>query len=666
MAKQSDDINALREELHAVRQRHSETLDHLTIAVAIFDARQELQYYNNAFQRLWDFDSALLSSAPTNGLLLDRLRSDGKIPEQPEWRRWKESVLSAYRSGQSQEDWWHLPDGRTIRVIANPQSSGEVTWTFENLTERIDLESRYNAAVRVQGETLDNLAEGVAVFGSDGRLQISNPAFASLWELEQSFIKPGMHISSLRDACSKSVAESPWDGFVSDTTGFDDERRDRQGVVTLESGMSLNYSVVFLPNGHTMFVFKDVTDSVNVRKAFEDKINSEHINQKMLANLSFELRRPINNIVGFSEIIRSGLKAGDPEAHRQYLEDIRSSAEDLANIIQSFDESSKVASAEGMPPLGGDKPAVSFQISNGSLNLRPFDWRSNSEAADRFRKKALKKVHEIIEQLSRTDSDINLREDFKNTVDILSKDISTIYPDILQIISRSIQSKASAYSHPEAKWEISAEVVSNLLEVAGLMQDWLSLVSSNRILNDRAISSLNINEENVALVKETNDIVTEIVRVAGDIISEDARSAIMSSNLPSLRHEGAVEQPNVEGERALIAENLALALARGDASGSNHIVSLQHVDVEGAQRWKKFSDEFMERFGENIAAEMGTAAREAVIDAIKKPVPTLAGVAALIASLSFAGLWVTGGLAAAATWIVFHVRSNADKKKRKR
>ncbi|TIR44871.1 MAG: hypothetical protein E5X53_37965, partial [Mesorhizobium sp.] len=77
------------------------------------------------------------------------------------------------------EHWWHLPDGKTIRVVANPQPKGGVTWVFENLTEKMDLESRYQTAVRVQGETLDNLAEGVAVFGPDGRLRFSNPAFAA-------------------------------------------------------------------------------------------------------------------------------------------------------------------------------------------------------------------------------------------------------------------------------------------------------------------------------------------------------------------------------------------------------------------------------------------------------------------------------------------------------
>ena len=48
-------------------------------------------------------------------------------------------------------------------------------------TERIDLEARYKAMASVQGETLENLKEGVAAFGTDGRLRLYNPAFARIW-----------------------------------------------------------------------------------------------------------------------------------------------------------------------------------------------------------------------------------------------------------------------------------------------------------------------------------------------------------------------------------------------------------------------------------------------------------------------------------------------------
>ena len=65
-----------------------------------------------------------------------------------------------------------------MRVVTTPNPQGGVTYLFEDVTERLDMVRRYDALIRVQGETLDNLAEAVAVFGSDGRLRLHNPAFA--------------------------------------------------------------------------------------------------------------------------------------------------------------------------------------------------------------------------------------------------------------------------------------------------------------------------------------------------------------------------------------------------------------------------------------------------------------------------------------------------------
>ncbi|MBX8813638.1 hypothetical protein HBA91_13445, partial [Ochrobactrum sp. MR34] len=140
-AANMSDLEQVRAELQRTLRSHAETLDQLSTAVAIFDPEMKLQFFNQAFAKLWSLDIAYLESHPSNAMLFDGLRSDGKLPEQPEWRRWKESMLSAYRAVDPQEHWWHLPDSRTLRVVANPHPQGGVTWFFENMTEKFDLES---------------------------------------------------------------------------------------------------------------------------------------------------------------------------------------------------------------------------------------------------------------------------------------------------------------------------------------------------------------------------------------------------------------------------------------------------------------------------------------------------------------------------------------------
>ena len=331
---------AIRAEHERMLRSHSDTLDQLNTAVAIFDSSQKLRFFNQAFQKLWDLDQAFLSSAPDNALLIDRLRTEGRIAEQPEWRRWKEGLLAAYRAVESQTHWWHLPDGRTVRVVANPQPNGGVTWVLENLTERIDLESRYQTAVRVQGETLDNLAEGVAVFGPDGRVRLSNPAFARLWGISDEVGARKTHISAIRAECDRKAEDSPWAGFVAAVTGFDDERRDRQGQTELVDGTVLSYAVINLPNGQVMMTFVDVTDSVNVERALKEKNEAleraDQLKNDFVQHVSYELRSPLTNIIGFTDLL--SLPSTGPLNPRQqeYVGHIGSSSSVLLTIVNDI------------------------------------------------------------------------------------------------------------------------------------------------------------------------------------------------------------------------------------------------------------------------------------------------------------------------------------------
>jgi len=72
---------------------------------------------------------------------------------------------------------------------------------FSDMTDRIDLEGRLGTLINVQRATLDKLSEGIAVFGTDGRLKIHNNAFAKLWGLVDEDLKDAPRFSKLIDLC---------------------------------------------------------------------------------------------------------------------------------------------------------------------------------------------------------------------------------------------------------------------------------------------------------------------------------------------------------------------------------------------------------------------------------------------------------------------------------
>jgi PAS domain-containing protein len=303
-------IETVRAELERTLKSHAETLDHLATPVAIFDGDRRLQFYNQAFVSLWKLDIAFLESKPDNAELLDRLRAAKKLPEQLNWKTWKDTALSVYRSLETQSDLWHLPNGQTLRVFATAHPQGGATWVFENLTEQVDLETRYNTLVKVQGETIDHLSEGVAVFGPDGRIRLSNPAFRALWGITEAEAKPSTHIRALGEACAPSYDKPDgWKTFAELITSFDDERRSSQGTLELFSGLVLDYAIIPLPNAQTMLTFVNMTDSVRAERALTEKNEAlrkaDELKNDFVQHVSYELRSPLTNIIGFTDLLRT-------------------------------------------------------------------------------------------------------------------------------------------------------------------------------------------------------------------------------------------------------------------------------------------------------------------------------------------------------------------------
>ncbi|MAA99254.1 MAG: two-component sensor histidine kinase [Stappia sp.] len=335
------ELENVRQELGRTIDFHARTLDQLATAVAIFGSDRKLQFYNAAFRALWDLDTGFLEQMPSDGALLDALRAARKLPEQADYRGWRNKLLESYTSLEPREFWWHLPDGRTLRVIANPHPQGGVTYIYENVTERLDLESRYNSLIRVQGETLDNLSEAVAVFGSDGRLRLWNPAFEMIWDLADDRLGDSPHITRIVNADGLEPDEATtWQRLVTAVTSLADNREPVYGRLERDSGEVIDYATVPLPDGGTLITFVNVTDSVNVERALLDKNEAleqaDQLKNAFIQHVSYELRSPLTNIIGFAQLLSDPKFGPLTPKQNEYVDYILSSSSALLAIINDI------------------------------------------------------------------------------------------------------------------------------------------------------------------------------------------------------------------------------------------------------------------------------------------------------------------------------------------
>jgi signal transduction histidine kinase len=334
------ELEALRSEFASTVEAHRRTLDQLSTAVAIFAPNHNLAFYNSAYRTLWEIDAGFLDRHPADSAVIDRLRAARRLPEQQDFRAWKAQLHRAYRAREPASYEWHLPDQRTLRVVTTPNPDGGVTYLFDDVTERLNLERRFDALIRVQGETLDNLAEAVALFGSDGRVRLYNPVFEKMWQLPPDMLDEHPHIEAVIEQCRRFHRDhETWQSLRAAVTAID-RREPVLRRIERTDGSIIDCRTVRLPDGATLMTFQDVTASVNVERALvERNIALEEANKikiDFVHHVSYELRSPLTNIIGFAHFL------GDPSTgpltakQAEYLGYITVSSNALLAIINNI------------------------------------------------------------------------------------------------------------------------------------------------------------------------------------------------------------------------------------------------------------------------------------------------------------------------------------------
>jgi signal transduction histidine kinase len=367
MAIDASEAAALSAALVRMAEAHRRTLDQLSSGVAVFDAQRRLAFYNDSYRRLWDLDRTFLDSNPDDSSVLDRLRAGRKLPEQPNFREWKAKLHEAYRAVEPAKDVWYLPDGRALSIVTTPNPEGGVTYLFDNVTESLELARRFDGLIRVQRETLDNLAEAVAVFGSNGRAQLFNPAFAKMWKLSDEAMQEHPHIEMVESWCRPLFDDATtWQTLRGAITGIENrvavplklERKD---------GSVLDCMTMPLPDGATMLTFQDISDAENVERALRERNEALEAADQMkvdfVHHVSYELRSPLTTIIGFAHLLSDPITGPLMPKQAEYLEYITTSTGALLAIINNILDLATI-----------DAGAM-------TLNLGPIDIRKTIEDA---------------------------------------------------------------------------------------------------------------------------------------------------------------------------------------------------------------------------------------------------------------------------------------------
>lgn len=344
IAIDASEADNLRDALTQHIRAHDELLNTMEEAIVIFGADQRMSFHNTAFATLFKLDESWFTGRPGHSEWLDHLREKRLLPEQSDFAEWKASELDLYT------DWpdempaqiWALPNGKTLRLARLRDPKGGISLLFSDITQTVTLQGQLGTLVNVQKTTLDKLSEGIAVFGTDGRLKISNSAFARMWDISPEMLANTPRFNTVIEACLPLYHDRAfWSEMAARTTDVNPEvRRHVDGEIRRSDDTVLTWLSRPLPDGATLIAWDDVTSARQAEAALLERAEAleqaDRLKSEFVGHVSYQLRTPLTTISGYADFLQTGAAGELSDKQSEYVFAIQSASDDLKQSIDDI------------------------------------------------------------------------------------------------------------------------------------------------------------------------------------------------------------------------------------------------------------------------------------------------------------------------------------------
>lgn len=290
LAHQAEDLKAQNQLLDAA-------LSNMVQGLAMFDAEQRVVVANERFAEMYgQRPEDVVPGTPLRKIIEHRITNGLYVGTTVD------EVLDRMRARVARQKPSHMTatmgDGRTIAVSIQPRPDGGWVTTHQDITEREKLAARLeqqNALLKAReaelaaqnarfDTTINNMPQGLCLFGADRRVIIANRRYAEIYGLVPEQVKPGTTLTNVLEAraAAGTYAREDAPRVVADTIANFGTRRAQ--ILRLADGRVISVARVSMDDGSVISTHEDVTERQKLQAQLERQ-------NELLKEREEELRR---------------------------------------------------------------------------------------------------------------------------------------------------------------------------------------------------------------------------------------------------------------------------------------------------------------------------------------------------------------------------------------
>lgn len=204
---------------------------------------------------------------------------------------------------------------------------------------------------------LESIADGVIVFGPDGKAVVANPAIATLLGRPADEI-PGRDIETLMDE--------------------DVNAADRETLVTILRDKSKRYPSLKIEWGHKTLSVSSapvrdhtgrVTGTVAVFRDFTREAQIDRMKSAFVSIASHELRTPLNAILGYADMLRQAVYGPLPDKQREVIARIMANTGHLLSLANNLLDQAQIEAGTLTLNITSFSPAELIDSVHGVMSV---------------------------------------------------------------------------------------------------------------------------------------------------------------------------------------------------------------------------------------------------------------------------------------------------------